>query len=177
MSRLAAGVCLALGASIALIGSVAAAYGEIRSDARAATAEPASTTTLEHDRTLSYPLEQVWPTALRYLKVDRGYTLVDRDAEAGFILFDFSLRRPGAAEERTAHGSVEMFATTDMAGRAAVRLAVKTDSGPSHLPHAIAEGLAAKLRSERGAPAPPPTPADPPPSPPGDHDGPLVDPP
>ena len=170
-----------VGAGIALVGSVATAYGDSHLAARAAAAPwlAARAASLSHDRTLSYPLEQVWPTTLRYLKVDRGYTLVDRDAEAGFILFDIPVRRPGATEEQVAHGSIEMFATTDMAGRAAVKVAVKTDSGPSHLPHAIAEGLATKLRTERGAPVAPPAPSPAPPTPPTPPpgDGPLVDPP
>ena len=125
---------------------------------------------------LSYPVDQVWPAAIRYLRVDRAYELVDRDRDAGFILFDFPLiGRP----EDAGRGSLELVATQDASGRAAVRLEISTDAGPTHLPHAIAEGLAEKLKKERGQPAPPPTPApvpDPaPPSPPSD--GPWADPP
>lgn len=129
-------------------------------------------TRLQHTRVLSYPADQVWPTAIRYLRVDRAYEVVDRDRDAGFILFDFPLEhRP----ETPGRGSLELVATVDAAGRAAVRLVVSTDAGPTHLPHAIAEGLADKLKQERGQPAPPPSPTPPPePAPPL---GPWADPP
>lgn len=176
VAGIAAGVALAgLGSSIAMAGALATRHARSSPALRPA----ATQISPRHDRTVSYPLTQVWPTALRYLRVDRGYTLVDRDAEAGFVLFDVPLGRPGDTESKVARGSIEMFATEDLSGRAASKIRVSTDAGPSHLPHAIAEGLAKKLRDERGAPAPPPpTPKQPPKTtPPDDGAPPLVDPP
>lgn len=112
--------------------------------------EPAASTRLSQSRVLPYPIEQVWPTAIRYLRVDRDYAIVDRDSDAGFILFDF------AVGERSGRGSVEIFATEDASGRPSAQIKVSTDSGPVHLPHAILDGLSDKLRAERGQPAPPP---------------------
>ncbi|HVH97373.1 MAG TPA: hypothetical protein VM869_01630, partial [Enhygromyxa sp.] len=40
---------------------------------------------IENRRVLSYPFEQVWPTAIRYLRIDRGYKVTDRDEEAGYM--------------------------------------------------------------------------------------------
>ena len=123
-------------------------------------------TRLHHSRVLSYPAAQVWPAAIRYLRVDRAYDLVDRDRDAGFILFDFPLS--GRSDAPMGRGSLELVETEDASGRAAVRLQVSTDAGPAHLPHAIAEGLAKKLKEERGQPAPPPRLEPPPPeAPPG----------
>jgi hypothetical protein len=113
---------------------------------------PASSSKLSHTRVLPYPLPHVWPTSIRYLRVDRGYTIVDSDLDAGYILFDFP------AGEHAARGSAELFSTEDSAGRPSVQIKVSTDGGPVHLPHAIVDGLAQKLRAERGQPAPPPTP-------------------
>ncbi len=110
---------------------------------------------LGQSRVMPYPMEQVWPTAVRYLRVDRGYTIVDKDADAGFILFDF----PIGPDDRTGRGSVEVFATKDASGRPSASVNVTTDGGPLHLPHAIIEGLGDKLRRERGQPAAPPRPA------------------
>lgn len=140
--------------------------------AQVASATPlptAAATKRTHTRTLSYPLEQVWPAALRYLRVDRGFALVDRDKEAGYILFDIPLSRDGESE-LSGRGSLEMVATEDAAGRPSVSLVVSADAGPSYLPHAIGEGLAAKMKSERGQPAPPPK-ADPEPVEPPDEGG------
>ncbi len=135
-------------------------------------ASAAAATKRSHTRTLSYPLDQVWPAALRYLRVDRGFALVDRDKEAGYILFDIPLSRNGESEQ-TGRGSLEMVATEDASGRAAVSLVVSTDAGPSYLPLAIADGLAAKMKSERGQPPPPPKDAPAPTEPvdPPDEDG------
>ncbi len=143
---------LAAAAGLAVAGTGALASQD------APTSPTPAMTRLHHDRVLSYPASEVWPAALRYLRVDRGYALVDRDRDAGFILFDFPI---GSDAHAPGRGSVELVETEDMAGRAAVSLRVSTDAGPSHLPHAIAEGLAAKLRSERGQPAPPPKPTPP----------------
>lgn len=122
-------------------------------------------TRLQHSRVLPYPTDQVWPTALRYLRVDRGFSVVDRDRDAGFILFEFGLGNDGATDGAKGHGSLELIATADPSGRPAVKLQISTDAGPLHLPHAIADGLAAKVKADHGQPAPPPS-APPSPTPP-----------
>ncbi len=136
-------------------------------------ATPAAATRLQHSRVLPYPADQVWPTAIRYLRVDRGFTVVDRDRDAGFILFEFGL--DGGSSSK-GHGSLEIITTVDPSGRPAVKLQISTDAGPLHLPHAIAEGLAAKLKTDHGQPAPPPSPTPAPPPPPEapDDDGPWA---
>jgi hypothetical protein len=140
--------------------------------------EPALATKLQHSRVLPYPSEQVWPTAIRYLRVDRGFSVVERDRDAGFILFEFGLGQTASTGEAgpKGHGSLELIATADPSGRPAVKLQISTDAGPSYLPHAIADGLAAKLKADHGQPAPPPS-APPSPSPPPSEvpdDGPWV---
>ena len=100
---------------------------------------------------LSYPFDQVWPTAIRYLRIDRGFEVTDRDEEAGYILFGFTLD-----DGRKGAGSLEMFSTEDPAGRPSVSISVSTGAGPVSLPNTILDGIAAKVRSERGQPAPPP---------------------
>lgn len=113
---------------------------------------------IENRRVLSYPFEQVWPTAIRYLRIDRAYKVTDRDEEAGYMLFEFPLEGG-----RIGSGSVEMFATEDPSGRASVSVAVNTGAGPVHLPNSILDGIAAKVRAERGQPVDPPKKEAPPP--------------
>lgn len=156
---------VAFGVAIVVVGTAALAAP------RVPTSPTPVSTRLQHSRVLSYPAEQVWPTTLRYLRVDRDYVLIDRDREAGFILFDFPL----GTTETKGRGSIELMTTVDPAGRPAVKLNVSTDAGPTHLPHAIAEGLAAKLRAERGQPAPPPRPQPAPPPPDEDDDQPWAE--
>lgn len=126
--------------------------------------EPATTSMatllVENRRVLSYPFEQVWPTAIRYLRVDRGYTVTDRDEDAGYVLFEFALDGGGRG-----NGSLEMFRTEDASGREGVAISVSTGAGPVHLPNALLDGIASKVREERGQPSAPPSkskPKDPP---------------
>ena len=100
-------------------------------------------------RVLSYPFEQVWPTAIRFLRVDRGFTITERDKEAGFLLFSFK------SGEHESSGSLEMFRTKDPSGRDSVKVSITTGAGPGHLPYTLLEGLSRKVRKERGLPAPP----------------------
>lgn len=130
---------------------------------------------IENRRILSYPIEQVWPTAIRYLRIDRGFKVTDRDEEAGYMLFEFPVEGG-----RTGNGSVEMFATEDASGRPSVSIAVNTGAGPVHLPSSILDGIAAKVRAERGQPVAPPKQDPPPPKdkdrPDDDHSVPLLPP-
>jgi hypothetical protein len=134
----------------------------------------ASMALIENRRLLSYPFEQVWPTAIRYLRIDRGYKVTDRDEEAGYMLFEFPVEGG-----RVGNGSVEMFATEDAAGRPSVSVSVNTGAGPVHLPNTILDGIAAKVRAERGQPVAPPKHEQPPPKqdkPEDDHSVPLLPP-
>jgi hypothetical protein len=131
---------------------------------------------IENRRMLSYPIDHVWPTAIRYLRIDRGFEITDRDRDAGYLLFEFPLE-----EKRIGSGSLEMFEAVDASGRPSVSISVNTGAGPVHLPNAILDGIAAKVRAERGQPAPPPPPKqeEPPPKkdePDDDHSVPLLPP-
>lgn len=173
------GSSLVLGASGPVLWSHASASSEAPEDRAVEGARVRAAAGLSHSRVVPWPIPTVWPTAVRYLRVDRGYTIVDRDPEAGFILFEFPVESPscGSCETRKASGSLELFATTDASGRPSSHLEVTTEGGATHLPYAIVDGLQAKLRDERGNPPPPPPKKDPPkdpdrPKPPSDGDAP-----
>lgn len=120
-------------------------------------------TRLQQKRLLPYPLEQVWPASIRYLRVDRGYTIIDQDPDNGFVLFSIPL-----GPEQTTQGSLEFVRTHDASGRPSVDVLASTDGGPTHLPFTLLDGVADKVRRERGQPAPPPPPTPSPPTPPPD---------
>ena len=124
--------------------------------------QPAGTR-LSQSRVLPYPVEHVWGAAIRYLRVDRDYTIVDRDEETGYIVFEIPLGR-----DTKARGALEAFATTDASGRASTQLQISTEAGPTHLPHTLLEGIAKKVKAERGQA--PSAPAPRPPAPPPDED-------
>ena len=142
------------GASLLLLpatGPASAAHGPAR-------AQPAGTR-LSQSRVLPYPVDHVWGAAIRYLRVDRDYAIVDRDEETGYIVFEIPL-----AGDAKGRGALEAFATSDASGRSSTQLQISTEAGPTHLPHTLLEGIAKKVKAERGqAPAPTPKPPAAPP--------------
>ena len=116
-----------------------------------------------HERVLSYPFSQVWPTAIRYLRVDQHYKLSDKDKKAGFILFRYPVE-----SEVEGEGSIELIEIVDAAKRPSVKIIVRMSHGPHHLAFTVAKGISDKIRKERGQPAPPPSTHPPTPKPPKD---------
>lgn len=111
--------------------------------------------------TVSYPPADVWPAAIRFLRVDRDYAIKEKDESAGYVLFE------AVENKRPYRAALELVKTTDGDGRAATQLIVTVADLPRHYELSLLDKLAAKLRDERGPPGPPP-PKRPPPPPPAD---------
>jgi hypothetical protein len=98
---------------------------------------------------LSYPLAEVWSTAVRFVRVDRGYTVKEKDPESGYILFDM------VEGSKTYKASLELISATDDQGRDSTRAAFSIPDLPRHFETMLLDKLSAKVREERGSPAPP----------------------
>ncbi len=121
------------------------------------------------EKTLAYPRDQAWPTAVRFVRVDEHLKIVEKDSDAGYVLFELK------EDKQTFRGSLEVIdATVD--GRHVVKFIVEIADRPSWTEIAMLTRLEHKLREELGAPAPTPTP-DKKPKPKGDDDAPKKDPP
>jgi hypothetical protein len=130
------------------------------------------------EKTLAYEREQVWSTAVRFIRVDERLKIVEKDAEAGYVLFELH------EDKKTFRGSLEI-ATILRDGRQYTRFVVTVEDRPSYQETGMLERLERKLRIELGSPAPAPSPKprhdepkpdEPKPAPPGD-DGPKAAPP
>jgi hypothetical protein len=95
-------------------------------------------------------MKDVWTSAVRFLRVDRNYPVHEKDDEAGYILFDFT------DGPKTCKGAIELIATTDAEGREATRVVFSIPDLPRRFESMLLDKLAAKLREDRGPPAPPP---------------------
>ncbi len=126
--------------------------------------QPAGTR-LSQSRVLPYPVDHVWGASIRYLRVDRDYAIVDRDPETGYIVFEIPL-----SGDIKGRGALEAFSTKDASGRESTQLQISTEAGPTHLPHTLLEGIAKKIKTERGQAPPPPRPTPTPPKDEGDED-------
>lgn len=109
------------------------------------------------DKTLAYRRDQAWPAAVRFLVVDEHARITEKDAEAGYVMFE--LRE----DKKTFRGALEL-AAVERDGRAAVTFVLQIEDRPSWVEASMLARLERKLRAELGAPAPAPSPrpADPP---------------
>ncbi|MCG8417422.1 MAG: hypothetical protein MJE77_05700 [Proteobacteria bacterium] len=106
-------------------------------------------------RVVFYTFEQVWPAAIRFLRVDEGFDIVERDAEAGYVLFAVN------EENKRFRGALELVRIKDENGRQALRLVLRVEDRPSYTEISILKRLERKLRYELGEPAEPaPKPKD-----------------
>lgn len=102
------------------------------------------------EKTLAYPREQAWPTAVRFLVVDEHVKITEKDADAGYVTFE--LRDDG----KPFRGSLEVV-TMMLDGRSVVRFVLQIADRPSWLEIAMLGRLERKLRAELGSPTPPPS--------------------
>jgi len=121
------------------------------------------------EKTLAYQLDQVWPAAVRFLVVDERVKVIEKDADAGYVLFE--LKDDG----KVYRGSLEVMAVVKER-RTSVRFVLQIEDRPDWIEVAMLTRLERKLRSELGTPAPPPA-KDPPKEPPGDAPAKPKDPP
>jgi hypothetical protein len=99
---------------------------------------------------LPYPVAEVWSSGVRFVRVDRGYTLREKDQASGYILFELS------EGGKSYKGALELVRATDEDGRDATRASFSLPDLPRHWEAMLLDKLAAKVREERGPPAPPP---------------------
>lgn len=100
-----------------------------------------------------YSKAQTYSGALRYLRVDLGYEVIERDPDAAYLIFRYELpgqKKPGAT------GTVEIV---DADGH--VKLFVQIPSMPEYHERVLRDGLVRKLHDEYGNPPRKPQPAPP----------------
>jgi hypothetical protein len=100
--------------------------------------------------TVPYPVADVWPSAIRFLRIDRNCVIREKDEAAGYILFDY----PDGQKLRK--GSLELIRTSDNDGREITRVIALVPDLPHYIEQLLIDKLAVKLRDDRGSPPPPP---------------------
>ena len=102
-------------------------------------------------KTLAYPRSESYAAALRFIRVDENLKVVEKDSDAGYVLFE--LRE----EKKVFRGSLEVIEVVQD-GRHAVRFVMTLEDRPEWLELQYLQKLEQKLRLELGAPAPAPSP-------------------
>jgi hypothetical protein len=116
-----------------------------------------STALAKSDRTFKWKADRIFPTAVRFLRVDEHATIVDKDADSGYVVFDF------ADDGKTYHGSLEVVRVTDDPPE--VKVIIELEDRPPWMESAMLDKLEQKLHDELGDPPDPPPAPPPPPAP------------
>jgi len=99
------------------------------------------------DGSSAYSKAQTYSGALRYVRVDLGYEVVEKDPDAAYLIFKYAA--PGQSKSSPVTGTLEVI---EAAG--AVRLFVSLPRMPEYHERVFRDGLLKKLREEYGTPPP-----------------------
>jgi hypothetical protein len=91
-----------------------------------------------------YTFEQTFGTATRLIRVDMGLKIKEKDAENGFLLFDYTSPESG---KKPSPGSIECVRTPR-----GVHVAVQLPAMPQYHEQVLVDALVRKLVQEHGAP-------------------------
>ena len=109
-----------------------------------------STAFARSEKTLAYQRDAAWSATVRFIRVDERLKIIEKDAEAGYVLFELK------EEGKTFRGSLEVM-TVVVDGRTLVKFVTQIEDRPTWTEIAMLKRLELKLRAELGAPAPPPS--------------------
>ncbi len=90
-----------------------------------------------------YTKKQTYAGALRYLRVELGYEITERDPDAAYLLFKY----PAPGGNRTTHGALEIVES-----RTGVKILVRLPQMPAYHEQMLSDGLLKKLREDYGDP-------------------------
>jgi hypothetical protein len=91
----------------------------------------------------AYTKSQTYNAALRYLRVDLGYEVIEKDPDAAYLLFRFAAQ----SKKAPSNGAIEIVDQ-----KAGVRVYVRLPELPHYQEQMLSDGLFQKLRSEYGEP-------------------------
>ncbi len=100
-----------------------------------------------------YAFDQTYSTALRMLRVDLGYKVTEKDAENGYILFEYTSPESG---KRVCAGAIEL-----VKNKQSVQVTVQIPAMPQYHEQMIADALSRKLTADYGEPTKKPATPDP----------------
>jgi hypothetical protein len=99
------------------------------------------------DGSSGYSKAQTYSGGLRYLRVDLGYEVVEKDPDAAYLIFKYTA--PGGSKNSAITGTLEVIEA-----QGGVRVIVSLPRMPEYHERIFRDGLLKKLREEYGAPPP-----------------------
>lgn len=107
-----------------------------------------------NEKRFTYPMADIWSTAVRLLAADLSYRIKDKDKESGYIRFIYpgSTKGQGKAKAKEHGGAMQFVSFVDPEGYRKVRVMLEIADQPSYIEVQILDKLERKLRSEQGSP-------------------------
>jgi hypothetical protein len=93
-----------------------------------------------------YGYARTWNAAMRWVRVDNGWKVTEKDEANGYFLFEYR----SVENAKSAAGSIELVRGRDADGP--VSVLVQLPQMPHYHEQVILDGLASKLRREYGDP-------------------------
>jgi hypothetical protein len=112
----------------------------------------ASAAEARSERNTGYTFEQAWPTAVRHLRVDEGFKIVDKDQDTGYVVFELE------DDGKVFSGALEVVQHEED-GRKVVKLVLTITDRPDYMEAQVLDRMLQKLRMEHGDPPRPQPPA------------------
>ena len=117
------------------------------------------------EKSVGWNASKIWPAAVRFIRVDERLKITEKDADAGYVMFELK------EEGKTFSGALELVGNDDDDG---VKLVISITDRPQYVESAMMTRLEHKLHTELGT-APTPAPRKPADKdkhdqPAGDHD-------
>jgi hypothetical protein len=111
-----------------------------------------------------YGFDRTYNTTLRFVRIDMGLKITEKDDKTGYIVFDYKSPDTGS---KVSSGSIEFIRSSASDG--SVRVVLQLAQMPQYEEQVFMSALVRKLRQEYGDPperpkAPPPSPSPSPPS-------------
>ena len=107
-------------------------------------------------RTSYYEYTQVWRSAVRFLRIDEGHTIIEQNLKAGYVVFEY--KSGGKAYT----GFLEIIRLVDRSGNKSVRMVIRIRHRPKYTEAGLLYRLELKMRKQLGPyhrPTPKPEPA------------------
>ncbi len=98
-------------------------------------------------RDLTYRSSQIWRSAVRFLRVDQNFKVLEKDKDAGYLLFEY------ADAGKTYSASMEMIPLVKNEKRY-VRASIKIEAMPSYVEVVLIDRFLRKLKEEYGVQPP-----------------------
>jgi hypothetical protein len=98
-------------------------------------------------REAAYRYDQIWSAAVRFLRVDSGFLVLEQDKETGYVLFEYK------DATRTVNGSFELV-PGERDGATFVTVGMRIQNMPSYVEVMLVDKFMRKLRDELGEPPP-----------------------